>query len=100
MSNLFVGNSPAPAHQSPPGWLWLKTAESSLDVHTFVDGAWVKSAAISYDTHSHDTFGNIAFTGTITIDELKAKTVAIPYTKPGGGTGTLQFHDGLLVNNT
>ena len=68
MSNLFIGNAPAPGHQSPPGWIWLKPVECGIELYSYIGGEWVKQTTISYDTHSHSTHGDINFIGTLSAD--------------------------------
>jgi len=65
---LFIGNTHAPGHQSPPGWIWLKPVDGGLEIYSFVDGAWIKQVELSFMEHSHPTHGDINFTGVVAAD--------------------------------
>ena len=89
---LFIVSETAPPGAAD-GWFWFDSVNKKLFRYQgYADGSWVeKPLIIPVD---------IKFTGKIKADALEGKTVAIPYSKPGGGTGTLHFHDGIFVNNT
>lgn len=89
---LFIGNEPAPGHQSPPGWLWLKPVEDALEIYKYEGGEWVLQATVSYAAHTHPTHGDINFTGVVQADG----SAGITGSKTLGGF-RITFKKGLLT---
>jgi len=89
---LFIGESPAPIHQSPPGWMWLKPVAGGLEIHSLVDGSWVLQATMSFSDHSHAELGDINFTGTISAGGYTGHNERVTI-----GTKKLTFKEGLCI---
>lgn len=65
---LFIGDTPADVHGSPPGWMWLKFVADGMEIYELDSTKnWEKKTTISFADHNHLTHGDINFTGNILV---------------------------------